>query len=446
MCATHVFAGPTISRREVLEIVPSARVHPPARHGSFLMLDPRPTDTIILVDGVFHGTAPIRHKEILRILDRGTRVLGASSMGALRAAELEPWGMEGIGTVFRWLRAGLITGDDEVALFHSDAEENHRPLSVPLVNVRAGLARLRLRRILSAADEQRILAAGRGLHFGSRTITSIVAAARDCGLPTQTADLVTTALRTGMPDLKARDARLALRCAESGRPSRPALAIRPRPTSFVFEWEQQARRVPGWDGLRAGDVLRFSQVMASDFPDFRRKVIVAALCGDDVAAAMTDGGSQRRREEILLRRLWVGEGPFSHRSIRSWAASSRLGELSNRAAVSRVVSLARWAPGIAPLDVLIDGLLSTDGLHRACRSTAEACRFRVRLERDTGFETGRMTSTTIGPVLVELWGEDTAEERDRRGFFSAEELTAWADLFGPHVLVHRTRPFRLLAD
>jgi len=46
----------------------------------------------------------------------GARVLGASSMGALRASELDIYGMEGIGLIYQAYKSGHLVSDDEVAL------------------------------------------------------------------------------------------------------------------------------------------------------------------------------------------------------------------------------------------------------------------------------------------------------------------------------------------
>jgi hypothetical protein len=43
-------------------------------------------------------------------------IVGASSMGALRAAELDSMGMVGIGTVYQYYRDGIIESDDDVAI------------------------------------------------------------------------------------------------------------------------------------------------------------------------------------------------------------------------------------------------------------------------------------------------------------------------------------------
>ena len=44
--------------------------------------------------------------------------MGASSMGALRAAELSQFGMVGIGEVYQAFKLGRLEDDDEVAIVH----------------------------------------------------------------------------------------------------------------------------------------------------------------------------------------------------------------------------------------------------------------------------------------------------------------------------------------
>ncbi len=76
-------------------------------------------------------------REILNALEGGIKVVGGSSMGALRASELDVYGMVGVGKIYRWYKEGAINSDDEVALvFHP---ETGRALSEPLVNIRATL-------------------------------------------------------------------------------------------------------------------------------------------------------------------------------------------------------------------------------------------------------------------------------------------------------------------
>ncbi len=74
------------------------------------------------------------YKQYTLIGNAGVTVVGGCSMGALRASELDTYGMIGVGRIYRWYRDGVAESDDEVAVtFHPDTLE---PLSVPLVNMR----------------------------------------------------------------------------------------------------------------------------------------------------------------------------------------------------------------------------------------------------------------------------------------------------------------------
>ncbi|MGL4541294.1 MAG: TfuA-like protein, partial [Polymorphobacter sp.] len=107
-----VFAGPSLNgvKPEGFELCP------PAAAGDLLRLIAGPPRTVALIDGVFDGAAPVQHKEILELLSRGFAVIGGASMGALRAAELHPFGMQGAGAIFAAYAAGRLVADDEVAV------------------------------------------------------------------------------------------------------------------------------------------------------------------------------------------------------------------------------------------------------------------------------------------------------------------------------------------
>jgi hypothetical protein len=94
---------------EAASIIPGARVHPPVRHGDVLSIDAAAGDTVVIIDGAFFHAAAVRHKEILELLARGVRVVGAASMGALRAAELWRYGMIGVGDIFSKYAGGAIS-------------------------------------------------------------------------------------------------------------------------------------------------------------------------------------------------------------------------------------------------------------------------------------------------------------------------------------------------
>jgi hypothetical protein len=129
-----LFIGPSLDGSGPPRLFPAhVEVRPPVRRGDMDGLSATVTD-VLIVDGVFHSTLAVSAREILAALRRGVRVYGSSSMGALRAAELDRFGMVGVGGVYEMYRSGEVVSDAEVAMvFDSDS---FLPLSEPLVNIR----------------------------------------------------------------------------------------------------------------------------------------------------------------------------------------------------------------------------------------------------------------------------------------------------------------------
>lgn len=153
---TIVFLGPSLPLSETQNILPNAAYHAPVRCGDMikaLRLHPK---TIVIIDGFFEQTAAVWHKEILLALHFGIQVYGASSMGALRAAELAPYGMIGVGQVFEWYRDAVIIDDDEVALVHAN-DDSFRTSLTPMVNVRATLSQALKEKIINALQAEVLL-------------------------------------------------------------------------------------------------------------------------------------------------------------------------------------------------------------------------------------------------------------------------------------------------
>src|SRR6185295_9326923 len=149
------FIGPCLSGPlgdEVREACRGLQIEPPARRGDVLRVLASRPDAILVLDGYYYTTPAVSHKEILYALEAGVRVVGASSMGALRAAELAPWGMEGIGRVATWFLEGRLDGDDEVALLHASADAGYRTLTIALVEVRHALSVLHDAQVTSRAE------------------------------------------------------------------------------------------------------------------------------------------------------------------------------------------------------------------------------------------------------------------------------------------------------
>jgi TfuA protein len=166
--STLVFLGPTLPARLVRRH-PTLRYLPPVRRGDLpALLDgsERPA-RIAIIDGEFGQSLSVSVTEIRDVLRAGVEVWGASSMGALRAAECSVLGMGGVGWVFEQYATGALEADDEVALLFDP--DGYRPLTVPLVNVRWALRLAVPAGAVPAPDAPDLLAAARALHFEERT-------------------------------------------------------------------------------------------------------------------------------------------------------------------------------------------------------------------------------------------------------------------------------------
>jgi hypothetical protein len=137
----------------------------------------QPPHTVVLIDGVFGSRPAVWHKEILMLLARGFRVIGAASMGALRAAELDRFGMIGCGAIYRAYADGRITADDEVAVLHAPAALGGAPLSLAQVNVRATLVKAVRAGVISADMARSIRTASAAIHYRDRDWAQVVGVA-----------------------------------------------------------------------------------------------------------------------------------------------------------------------------------------------------------------------------------------------------------------------------
>jgi len=200
-----IFAGPTLSddpvltRRDVIWLPPAAQgdVYRAVRAGARL---------IGIIDGRFESTPAVWHKEILWAMSRGVHVFGAASMGALRAAELAPFGMIGIGAIFRDFQSGVLTDDDEVAVLHAPEEMHYRPLTDAMVDVRATIAAAREAGILSPRCAAAILGAAKSQFFKERTWALIIQRAQCDGKLSREIEKFARWLPDNRVELKRRDA------------------------------------------------------------------------------------------------------------------------------------------------------------------------------------------------------------------------------------------------
>ncbi len=204
MSGIAVFVGPSLSAERVTAALPGARVESPACRGDLGRVLSDGARTILLIDGAFAHTPAVSPGEVVHALDAGARVIGAASLGAIRAAECRPAGMEGIGAVQLLYRLGVIRDDDEVAVA-VEPDRGHRAASVALITIRfAVLSALRARQ-LDRPAAQAVLSAAKRMHFSLRHWEAVFAEA-EVVLSDRLRDICRTS------DIKRRDAEMAVAC------------------------------------------------------------------------------------------------------------------------------------------------------------------------------------------------------------------------------------------
>lgn len=169
-----VYLGPTLSREEATKIL-DADYRDPAKKGDFLMLS-RDTDEkkyVGFVDGVFLHDYPPSPIEVYHLATRkNIELIGASSLGALRAVELEKFGMKGIGKIFQLYKNGIINADDEVAV--TFVRENNILQSEAMIDIRFNLFLAYKKGIITNQTKKSFAKIAKNTYFPFRNYEDII--------------------------------------------------------------------------------------------------------------------------------------------------------------------------------------------------------------------------------------------------------------------------------
>lgn len=264
----HLFVGPTLSRSEPQLAAPDIRLCPPVQHGDLFATSISDGDTAVIIDGVYHQAPALRHKEILAAMGRGVHLLGAASIGALRAAELASFGMLGVGSVYTAYAHGEIVGDDEVAVGQAPDGQWHA-LTWPLVTLRQILYLAHTTGILDAERAAELLESLRAVYYPQRTTAAVRAVCRhhgESGFARWLAEQREQDQNFG--DVKRADALAALTIARTGKlphtGDRPARGV--WDTTYFRRW-YNAWAFESVDGLHLStqDRLIYQQVFDPKF-------------------------------------------------------------------------------------------------------------------------------------------------------------------------------------
>ncbi|MEV4476368.1 TfuA-like protein [Nonomuraea sp. NPDC049504] len=431
---TYLFAGPSLPDAAGLLAGDDVTVLPPVGAGDLLKLAPKQGDVVGIIDGYFRQTRAVRHKEILALIESGVTVVGAASMGALRAAELDTFGMRGVGRVYRDYRHGRLTADDEVALLHGPPEDGYRPITEALVNIRATLRLCVRDGILDEGAAADLAAELARRPYRLRSYPALIELARALGA--EKLEALRQVCTTRPVNLKRDD---ALELIAELRTIRPG----PEPASFTLarsiylhRWQLGARDLDTEDGpIPELSILRMCQLFAEDYPDFYRNLVYTHIvqeCTDQPPQPTLDAALAHARHRTI-----IPETPDELDFLDLWLTPAERDQPLREQLAAFLIRSFQLAPG-APADALALDALRGRPIMSAAANLVHAARTVNQHAQQTQstFDIHTLSADRILNLIGERWGADpeTLELHALdRGIPSRDTLIAAA------------RPFYLLA-
>ncbi len=168
-----IYTGLSLSFEDAKKIL-DAEYLPPVKRGDICSLLEKRDDVEIIgiIDGLFHQSPAVAHKEILEALKRGITVVGGSSMGALRACELYPYGMIGVGNIFEDYKQGVIESDDDVAV--SLNPETYEQISESWINMKYNFEFALEDNIITRQECDELLKISKQLYYPKRSFAYVI--------------------------------------------------------------------------------------------------------------------------------------------------------------------------------------------------------------------------------------------------------------------------------
>ena len=385
-----VFLGPTLPVSEARQICDAVYL-PPVQQGDVYRVAAQHR-VIAIIDGYFQQVPSVWHKEILWAMDQGIQVFGSASMGALRAAELCAYGMQGIGRIFAAYRDGVLApyhdqafeDDDEVAVVHGPAEMDYVAISEAMVNIRCTLAQAEQQGLIDKDVRDALVQTAKDLFYPERSYQILLQRAAERGLPAEQLQALTDWLPKGQINQKCEDALTMLRAIAT--PSEIDV-----PVSYHFEhttlWERVTQSAAGTSDEQ--DLLDELRLEEETYHRAKAAALLRLLALD--ACERQEIQAEREELRLTIRRFRRRQGLHNRQALEQWFTANRLD----------ADGLQRLLEEQTRLDKLEATLQPVLGRHILdyLRSTGDYARFAERA-RD---KQTRLTAETL-PELDDLAG------------------------------------------
>ena len=408
-----VFVGPTLPTA-ALPAIPDLVALPPVAQGDLYRAAQRRPRAVGIIDGYFEGVPSVWHKEILWAMTQGIHVFGSASMGALRAAELCDFGMQGVGRIFEAYRAGTLPpyagpfeDDDEVAVIHGPGETDYLALSEAMVNIRATLAKAEAEGVVDAASRDALAALAKGLFYRDRSYERLLTLATEASLPASQLAALGAWLPAGRIDQKRLDAEAML--AAMG--DLLASDAGPKQVAFELEWTEM------WDdatlaaaGAKAGGGADAAWLSAARILDELRLDPAAYAVARDrtLLRLLAHREGQRRRQPsderlqgAALDRLRARHGLFRRADLDRWLEERDVDAPRLKQLIADEAQLERLVAQTA--DSLDDRLLDDLRLHGDYPRLAGRARDKQALLAAQGLDQPRLQDLGVTPAALLVW-------------------------------------------
>ena len=162
----------SLTKTEIKKILPNADVAGPIARRDLLGDIKKKYNVVIIIDGKFQQSYAVSPSEIMDAIRSGIRVYGSSSMGALRASEMENYGMIGCGKVFDHIKSQDFFRDDLLGQVFEG--ETNSAANSAYVDFYFNLETLVNKKQLKPDHFEKILKVFAQLHFAERTIPKLL--------------------------------------------------------------------------------------------------------------------------------------------------------------------------------------------------------------------------------------------------------------------------------
>ncbi|MDD3985790.1 MAG: TfuA-like protein, partial [Methanobacterium sp.] len=109
---------------------------------------------------------------IMEAIKKKIIVVGGASMGALRASELDDFGMIGIGRVYHDYRSGIIASDDDVAVVINP--HTYEQLSEAFININYTFKAAMAQEIINKSEFKTLIKTAKSIYYPKRNYNKIL--------------------------------------------------------------------------------------------------------------------------------------------------------------------------------------------------------------------------------------------------------------------------------